>query len=355
MKFLQDNVMLRISVVTALLSAVQLLNGCAAPPEEGQGADRAIFVPTTISSEAQQVLREIQEAKPYTRAAPAPDDLDSWRALNVALETAAQARSEAAVERNRVSIAEATLGGTPVLDVRPDGWVNNGKVLVYTHGGAYTAFSARSTLPSSAQMCRATGLRLISVDYTTAPFANWSGIQAQVVSVFQALLDDGFSMKDIALYGDSAGGGLAVSTVLNLRDLGLGMPAAVVLWAPWVDIGNAGDTAHTLRDADPVISYDILLDSCAKAFADGLDFNDPRVSPLYADFTRGFSPTLIQVGTKEILLSTSVRLFQKLEAADQPATLDVYEGMWHVFQQYPLPETEVAVSKCAAFIKEHLQ
>jgi len=133
------------------------------------------------------------------------------------------------------------------------------------------------------------------------------------------------------------------------------MPAAVVLWSPWVDLSDEGDLAHTLRDADPTLSYEGLLYESALAYVNGLDLTDSRVSPLHADFSGGFSPALIQAGTKEIFLSTAVRLFQKLEAEGQDATLDVYEGMWHIFQQFPLPETEVAVGKSAAFINQHLR
>jgi len=137
-------------------------------------------------------------------------------------------------------------------------------------------------------------------------------------TVIKALLAEGYTMKDIALYGDSAGGGLVTSMVLNLRDRGMGMPAAVVLWSSWVDLSNDGDTRQTLEDADPFLTYDPSLKNCALAFADGLDLKDPRVSPLYADFSKGFLPALIQDGTKCIFLSTSVRLYQALEAAGQP-------------------------------------
>ncbi len=308
----------------ALFATVLLAGGIA------KAQDRNIYVPNTISAEAQQVLRGIIGAKPYARVAPQPDDLESWRQLHAANEAALQGPNNNAVIRTGVTVSDAEMGGVPVLDIRPRGWKDNGKVLVYTHGGAYTFFSARSTLGSSAPMSHATGLRVISVNYTTAPFAKWAEIQEQVISVFQTLLSDGYAMEDIAIYGDSAGGGLAVSTILNLRERGMGMPAVAVLWSPWVDLTNAGDTAHTLSDADPTLIYDGLLLQSALAFADGLDLNDPRVSPLYAEFNEGFPPPLIQAGTKEILLSTAVRLYQKLEAAGQETKLDIYEGMWHV-------------------------
>lgn len=320
-----------------------------------EAQERDIFVPSTISPEAQQVLRALIQERRYNRRVPAADDLDAWRQTHAALEAANENPNQQAVASNRVTVSDAELGGVPVLDIRPDDWTNDGKVLVYTHGGAYTLFSARSTLGSSAKMSRAAGLRVISVDYTTAPFATWSEIQAQVVSVFRALLAEGYAMEDIALYGDSAGGGLAVSTVLNLREQGLGLPAAVVLWSPWVDISDAGDTAYTLRGAEATLSYENLLYESALAYAGGLDLTDPKVSPMYAEFAAGFSPTLIQAGTKEIFLSTAVRLFQRLEAAGQDATLDIYEGMWHIFQPAPIPEADVAVRKSADFINAHLR
>ena len=337
----------KIWIVAALFLAV-VTSACT------QRQVRDNYVPATISPEAQQALQAIYDGKAYARVFPAADDLAGWRKTHADGEQGKVEISEKAVNNNQVTITEAKMGGVPVLDIHPKGWKDNGKVLVYTHGGAYTMFSARSTLVSSAPMSRATGLRVISVDYTTAPFAKWKQIQEQVVSVFKALLDQGYSMKDISLYGDSAGGGLATSTVLNLRDRGMGMPAAVVLLSPWVDISDAGDTMHTLENTDPLLHYDPLLKTSALAYADGLDLTDPRVSGLYADFSKGFSPALITEGTKCMFLSTSVRLFQALEAAGQETKLDVYEGMWHVFQTSPSPETEVSLKKISAFLHQHL-
>jgi acetyl esterase/lipase len=316
---------------------------------------RDIYIPTTVSPQAQQALRAMQEIKFYAGSMPRFGDLEGWRALYDSVEAANKEDNEQAVKRTGVSVTEAIFGGVPVLDIRPGDWKDNHKVLVYTHGGGYTLLSARSTLGSSSVMSAATGLRVISVDYTTAPFAKWREIQEQVISVFMALLADGYRMRDIALYGESAGGGLAISTVLNLRDRGIGLPAAVVLRSPWADLTNEGDTAHTLKDADPMLSYLGNLENNALAFADGLDLNDPRISPLYADFSKGFSPSLIIDGTKCIFLSTSVRMYQALEQAGQETKLDIYEGMWHAFQLIPVPESEVSIEKSAAFINKHLQ
>src|SRR5215470_5629008 len=162
-------------------------------------------------------------------------------------------------------------------------------------------------------------------------------------------------MTDVAVCAEPAGGGLAASTVLNLRDQNKGMPAAALFWSPNTDLTSRDDTTVTLDPDDPILTYSTLLVSGSKAYAGDAALDDPRVSPLYADLSGGFSPALIVVGTKEMLLSSSVRFYQALEAAGQPVKLDVYEGMWHVFPQYGLPESKVAVERSAKFINDHLQ
>lgn len=323
----------------------------AAPPADSR-PDRAFHVPTTISHEAQRITQLAGKAQAWKLRVPEPTDLEGWRALRAKQEAAAEAGAQQAIERNKVIVTATTLAGVPVLDIRPEGWKDDGKVIVFAHGGAYTMNSARSGLPHAAPMARLSGRRVVSVDYTTAPFATWSGIQEQMIAVFGALRDTGHRMQDIAIFGASAGGGLTMSTVLNLRDRGLGMPAAVVLWSPWADLTDSGDTASTLRDADPMLDYEGILGPSARAFAAGLDLRDPRVSPLYADFSKGFPPTLIQEGTKTTFLSTSVRVYQALDAAGRSPAIDMYEGMVHVFQQLPIPEAETAIAKSARFIND---
>lgn len=324
-------------------------------PANAEDQIRLNSIPLTISKEAQKELAAIYASRAYARVFPDADDLDGWKATHDAAEETSRPANDKAVADNKVTVTELTLGGVPVLDIRPEGWEDDGKVLVYTHGGAYTLFSARTTMRTAAPMARVTGRRIISVDYTTSPFARWDVIQEQVLSVFRALQEQGYEMQDLAIYGDSAGGGLAASTVLNLRDQGMGLPAAVVLLSPWVDISDAGDTIQTLGYTDPSLNYGLTLATSAEAYAGGLNLKDPRVSPVYGDFTKGFSPALITDGTKVIFLSASVRLYQALEAAGQVAKLDIYEGMWHVFQQNPTPETEVSFSKIKVFLDQHFE
>ena len=221
-----------------------------------------------------------------------------------------QKAEDQVVHKYGSTVRELKLGGVPVIDIRPRNWEDNGKVLIYTHGGAYTLFSATSTMTGSVPVADATGLRVISVDYTNPPAAKWQQITSEVVSVIKALVADGYNLKDIAIYGDSAGGGLAAGAVLKARDEGVGLVGAVVLWSPWSDITETGDTYASLREEDPLLVYAGVLKNSADAYADPKDQKHPYVSPVYGDYSKGFPPTLIQVGTREIFLSNSVRHYQ---------------------------------------------
>ena len=321
-----------------------------------QNNTHQIYIPTTISKEAQEELRKIA-SNPFDFKNPGPADLIRWKKLYQEIESMDLFRSQSFIDIYQPNITETKLGGVNVLDNKPKNWHDNGKVLVYTHGGAYTLLSANSSLSSSILAADATSLRVISIDYTVAPFSKWNQTTDQVISVIQALKDQqGYSLDDIAIYGDSAGGGLATGSVLKMRDGGMGMPAAVVLWSPWTDVTQNGDTYFTLKDADPLLTNNQLLKNSADAYANPIDQKNPYVSPVYGNFSKGFPPTLIQGGTKEILVSDFVRLYQGLDQADVPVKLDIYEGMPHVFQYILIktPESDISLSKMNNFLREYL-
>lgn len=321
-----------------------------------QNNTHQIYIPTTISKEAQEELRKIA-SNPFDFKNPGPADLIGWKKLYQEIESMDLFRSQSFIDLYQPNITETKLGEVNVLDIKPKNWHDNGKVLVYTHGGAYTLLSANSSLSSSILAADATSLRVISIDYTVAPFSKWNQTTDQVISVIQALKDQqGYSLDDIAIYGDSAGGGLATGSVLKMRDGGMGMPAAVVLWSPWTDVTQNGDTYFTLKDADPLLTNNQLLKNSADAYANPIDQKNPYVSPVYGNFSKGFPPTLIQGGTKEILVSDFVRLYQGLDQADVPVKLDIYEGMPHVFQYILIktPESDISLSKMNDFLREYL-
>jgi acetyl esterase/lipase len=315
-----------------------------------------LHLPTTISQEARQILRMLPN--PDLRLElPKPNEVEKWKVVQKAAEERNLEMQKALINFLQPTVTKRVFGGVNILDIRPKGWEENGKVLVYTHGGAYTLLSAASTLASSALVAERTGIRVISVDYTLAPHSKWQQTIGQVIAVFNELKKQGYAMGDIAIYGDSAGGGLAAGVVLKMRDEGMGMPAAVVLWSPWADITETGDTYVTLKLAEPMYTYKKHMKNSADAYAVPKDQKNPYVSPVYGDFTKGFPPTLIQGGTKEIFLSNFIRLYQALDLSGRMVKLDLYEGMPHVFQSLipNSPESKMALTKVDAFLKRHMR
>jgi monoterpene epsilon-lactone hydrolase len=314
-----------------------------------------VHIPETISQQAQEFLRTLKDPA-LIPAFPEPTDIEGWKKLQAWADADGKARSEPLLRRYEHSVEAGQLGGVPILDVRPKDWKDNGKALVYTHGGAHIMYSAASMLGRAVVAAHTTGLRIISVDYPLAPHVKYNQMSDQVIVAIQALLKQGQRLADTAIYGDSSGGGLAAAVVLKMRDQGLGMPAAAVLVSPWLDVTPSGDTETTLHDADPNQLYEKHSKNAAAAFADLKDQKDPYASPVYDDFSKGFPATLIQGGLKETLLSGFVRFYQALDVAGIPVKLDLYEGMIHNFQDRipDAPESISARNKMRDFLFQHL-
>jgi len=311
-------------------------------------------VPKTISPEWGALFSKKGRGREHQM--PAPDDVKGWKTLQDANDEAKEASADEKAAAFGVTYEETRLAGIPVVKVTPAKLSREDKIAVYTHGGAYVLNSAKAVIESAMLVAAQTGLRVIAVDYTLSPHSKWKETTDEVVTVFKALAKQGFAASDILLFGDSAGGGLAAGVTLKMRDLGMEMPAALVLWSPWTDISETGDTYMTLRDAEPYYTYEHVLGPSALAYADAKDHKHPYVSPVYGDFSKGFPPTLIQGGTKEIFLSNFVRFYQALDQAGQTVKLDIYEGMPHVFVP-TLPETsesKAAMKKVDEWVTRHL-
>jgi acetyl esterase/lipase len=314
------------------------------------------YVPDTVSLRAQQVLRQMKG--PQGLPLPAPDDVEGWKKIRnyvpPQLKEIFKENTEAALKRYPAQTKNRFLGGVPVVEICPPGWTDDGKTLVYIHGGGYVTGGPGFSL--GGWVATETGLRIISVGYTLAPESKWDRTTDQVIAVFQALQREGYALRNTAVFGDSAGGGLAAGSVLKMRDKGLGMPSAVVLWSPWADITQTGDTYVTLKKADPILDYPLLLKNAADAYAAPKDQKNPYVSPVYGDYSKGFPPTLIQGGTKEIFLSDFVRQYRAIDVAGGTAVLDIYEGMPHVFQAviFDSPESQQAMTKMKKFLATYL-
>ena len=314
-------------------------------------------LPSMISDKARRYFEEnFSRSMRDAMQVPAPDDIEGWEQRNDLECKEQEAYIQELIERYGPTLIETEVGGVPVLDIRPKNWVDDHKVIVHIHGGGFVGGTTRSALICSLPIAAESGLRVVSVDYIRAPRAKYEEITEQVYSVVSGLLKQGYSQKDIVMLGESAGGGLVAATVLKVRDRGHGLLAAAVVWSPWVDLTCAGDSHITIADEEPFYQKDVFLANAALAYAPQAEQTHPYASPVYADYSQGFPPTLIQAGSREILLSDSIRFNQALDLAGQPVKLDLYDGMWHVFQIFPIecPEAMQARAKTCEFIHDHL-
>ena len=168
------------------------------------------------------------------------------------------------------------------------------------------------------------------------------------MKVWDYLMLRGYGARDIILTGDSAGGNLALSLVLKLKEQGRLLPRGIVLMSPWTDLTSSGKSFETKAEVDPVLDRD-YIDRMVAAYAPDMDLKQPLIAPLFGDF-EGFPPVYIQAGENEILLSDSLRLHQALVDANVSVKMDTYKGMWHVFQMSPVKAAREAMDKNAEFI-----
>jgi acetyl esterase/lipase len=235
-------------------------------------------------------------------------------------------------------------------------WVNReapsapGPVIIYLHGGGHVLGSAQQNVATPLRVTRESGIPVLSVEYRLAPEHPFPADVDDAVSVYKALLKLGYQAGQIGVFGDSAGGGLAVSMVLAARSEGLPLPGAVAVLSPSVDHTRLGDTRQTLVNFDPVLRSA----SDSSLYVGDTPTDDPLLSPVFADF-REFPPLLIQVGSREVLLSDAVLLARKARRDGADVVLDVWDGMWHVWQDTPdLPEAELACTELGAFFRQRL-
>lgn len=322
----------------------------------GQEDLGTVNIPSTISPEAKEVLKgwtiEGRNKGAHLPKADAPADV--WAKIQKEYADAASEFVPIVVEQYGATVDTLFLGGIRAISVTPKYYKPSDKVIVYIHGGAFAFYHADVTLVSSVPLADATGLKIITIDYTLAPHAKYDQIADEILSFYKALLKE-YKPENIAMYGDSAGGAIAASAILKMRDQQIDMPKVLVLWSGWLDVAEIGDTYSTLKDNDPNLVFDGFLENCAEAYAPKSEWKNPYVSPIYGDFSKEFPPTLIQVGGKEIFLSNSLRMHRNLKENNKVVELDVYEGMWHVWQgYYNIPESKMAIKNTKNFIFKHL-
>lgn len=249
-------------------------------------------------------------------------------------------------------VQRTLLGGVPVEIATPPGQAGPASI-VYLHGGAYVALSARSYRRLVTHLAAATGCRVIAVDYRLAPEHPYPAALEDAIAVYTAELDARPHQK-IVLAGDSAGGGLTLATALALRDRGIALPAALICIAPWVDLTCSGNSMASCAQRERVLSpAGLAID--ARLYAGGEDLKSPLVSPLFADLS-GLPPMMIQVGADEILLDDSTRLADLAQASGVTVNLQVWPRLWHDWHLYAglMPEADAAMRAIAAFLSAQI-
>lgn len=227
--------------------------------------------------------------------------------------------------------------------------LKHNSVILYCHGGGYMTGSCMYAREITTKLAKHTGLRVLCFNYRLSPEFPYPSAIEDALSAWNYILSCKYSPDDIIIAGDSAGGNLALVLTLILRDKHMILPKKLILFSPWTDMTFSGASYHSAEIIDPILNNKYITKAISCYLTDTLTANSPYVSPLFADF-KSFPPVYIQVGTNEILLDDSRQLYKQLIKQHIPAKLDIFEGMWHVFQMAPIPKSEIAISKAAMFI-----
>lgn len=223
--------------------------------------------------------------------------------------------------------------------------------ILYLHGGGYYFCSPRSHRAITFGLATRANARVISLDYRLAPEHRFPAALEDSVAAYRRLLGDDVPAQSIVIAGDSAGGGLALATLLALRDAGDPLPAAAVLFSPWTDLTCSGDSMRTNDGRDPMYHASVFP-LVAAQYLGAADARSPYASPLFGEF-EGLPPLLIQVGDTELLLDDSTRVATKARAAGVRVELDIWRNVPHIFQVWApfMPEARKALTRAAAFIE----
>ncbi|NOT56208.1 MAG: alpha/beta hydrolase [Deltaproteobacteria bacterium] len=244
-----------------------------------------------------------------------------------------------------------TAGGVPAEWIAATGAADD-RVILYVHGGGYVMGSIATHRELVARLSKASGARGLALDYRLAPEHPFPAAVDDALAAYRWLLSQNIKPSNIVVAGDSAGGGLAVATLLAIRDAKLPLPAAGVGISPWVDMEGLGESMTTRAKVDPVVQKQGLL-GMAQLYLGGKDAKSPLAAPLHADLA-GLPPLLIQVGDAETLLSDSTRLAEKAKKAGVKVELEVWPEMphvWHLFAPF-LPEGQQAIEKIGKYVRQ---
>jgi acetyl esterase/lipase len=263
--------------------------------------------------------------------------------------------AQALLERFRVTAEPMVVNGVNAFMLTPEDMpeANRDRLLMHIHGGCYMMFGGEAAMAEGIRMAGYGRFRVLSIDYRRPPTYLYPAALDDAVAAWQGLLE----MADpdrMGIFGASAGGALTLSTVLRLKAEGLPLPAAIGPGTPMSDLTKSSDSFSTNRLVDNVLfGTEGRCQAMAEVYAGGHDLSDPMLSPVYGDMS-GFPPTILTTGTRDLLLSDTVRVHRKLRRAGVIADLHVYEAQAHAYYLRDIPEAQEVFEEMALFFDRHL-
>lgn len=310
--------------------------------------------PSAISDQALAMLKGFHATKiKGDTEYPALEDVAGWNEYIRGVNAAIMVNSPmyAIAEREGVSGVSTQINGIDVHIATPENLppARQGKVVLEMHGGGLVFLRGEGARRGSLREASRLGVKTISVDFRVPPDHPYPCALDDCVAAYSGVLAQ-YGPKNVIVSGISGGGNLAAAMLLRARDEGLALPTACILLTPEVDLTETGDTFETLAGLDPVLRE--RLTTQISLYAGNSDLSHPYLSPLFGDFSKGFPPTFLQSGTRDMFLSNTVRIHRALRSAGIRADLHVWEGMPHGgFMQSP--EDDEISHEMRQFISEY--
>ncbi len=318
---------------------------------------KTLKVPVTVSPELQRSISNLAAA-PRLSADQMPSTPEAWKAFVAVADSQAAALAPILASIFPHTVNLTTIAGVTVREITPASLdpAKAGKVLINFHGGGYVLNGGEASTGEAVLGAHYSGMKVISVDYRMAPDHPYPAAVEDAVAVWKAVTATQ-APGSVGVFGTSAGGGLSLALVLKLKQLGLALPGALALGTPWADLTGASDSYAVNAEVDGIFtSFDTMGQAMAAVYAGPAGVTDPLISPIFGDYA-GFPPAIVTTGTRDILLSDSVRVYRKMRDAGVTARLEVHEAMSHAEYIYAFdsPESATAFRDIAAFFDAHLQ
>lgn len=340
-----------LSVAAAVLLLAVPARAQTLAPREAPA--RSLPIPDTVSPQMQAIIGQPLR----TNWDKPPTTPEGWKQLSDSIATTVAPQIPAMAERLRVRVEPSTIDGVRVYTITPADMPaqNRNRLAVHVHGGCYVLNPREAALPEAIFMAGFARLKVIAVDYRMPPEAYYPAALEDSMTVYKAAIKM-VPPQNVAVFGSSAGGALTLEMMLRAKRDGVPMPGAIAPGTPMSDVTKQGDSFQTNAMVDNVlVSPDGFCDAATRFYANGHDFKDPMLSPVYGD-VHGFPPTILTTGTRDLLLSNTVRMHRALRQAGVEATLQVFEGQSHAqfYRDDRIPEVKEAFHEIALFFDRNL-